>query len=53
MGRFFFGFAALLFFFTAINVTIIPKPSEWGMVMLTIGLFVGGWSWAPWKKPST
>jgi hypothetical protein len=52
MGRFFFGFAALLFFFAAINVTIIPNPTAWGLVMTAIGLAIGGWSWVPWKRPA-
>lgn len=50
MGRFFFISSAVLFFFAAINVTIIPNPTAWGLVALAVGLAVGGWSWTPWKK---
>ncbi len=50
MGRFFFGFAALLFFFSAVNVTVIPKPEAWGFVMLAIGLAIDGMNWTIWRK---
>lgn len=48
MGRLFFGFALLLFFFAAIGVTIIPQPTAWGLVNLTLGILVG--DWRPWRK---
>jgi hypothetical protein len=52
MGRVFFGVAALFFFFAAVGVTIVPNPTAWGLVMTAIGLAIGGWSWAPWKRPA-
>lgn len=48
MGRIFFGIAALFFFFAAVNVTVIPQPTAWGLVSLALGFAVGGW--APWKR---
>jgi hypothetical protein len=50
MSRVFCGLAALLFFFHAVGVTIIPKPEAWGLVCLAVGCAVGGVAWAPWKK---
>lgn len=48
MGRIFFGIAALLFFFAAVGVTVIPNPTAWGFVLTAVGLAVGGW--IPWRK---
>lgn len=50
MGRIFFGVAALLFFLAAVGSHIIPHAGEWGLVSLALGLFVGGWTWTPWKR---
>lgn len=48
VGRIFFGIAALLFFFAAVSVTIIPNPTAWGLFCVALGLAVGGW--IPWRK---
>lgn len=48
VGRIFFGISALFFFFAAINVTVVPNPTAWGLVSLALGLAVGGW--IPWRK---
>lgn len=43
MGVVFFVIAAVLFFFAAVGVQIIPGPTAWGLVCLAIGLAVGSW----------
>lgn len=45
----FFSLAALLFFFSAVGVTIIPKPEAWGLVCVAIGLAMGGLGWRLWR----
>jgi hypothetical protein len=46
----FFTLAAFLFFFAAVNVTIIPNPTAWGLVCLAIGLATGGLGWRLWRN---
>lgn len=51
MGRLFFIFAVVLFFFAAVGVGIIPNPTAWGLVSLAIGFAVAGVPVSfPWKK---
>ncbi len=52
MGRIFFGISALLFFFAAVGVHIIPNPTAWGLFSLALGLFIGGIDFAFWKRKS-
>lgn len=49
MGRIFFIIAAVLFFFAAVGVAIIPNPTAWGLVCLAIGLAIGSY-WPAWKQ---
>lgn len=37
-----FVIAAVLFFFAAIGVTIIPQATAWGLFFLALGLALGG-----------
>jgi hypothetical protein len=51
MSRLFFVAAIILFFFAAVGVSIIPNPTAWGLVSLSIGLAVTGVPMGlPWKK---
>jgi len=50
MSRIFCGIAAAFFFCAAVGVTVIPNPSAWGLVALSIGCAIGGWNWTPWRK---
>lgn len=42
--------AAILFFFAAVNVNLIPNPQAWGLVALAVGLAVGGPSFGFWRS---
>lgn len=37
-----FAIAAVLFFFAAIGVAIIPQPTAWGLFFVALGLALGG-----------
>lgn len=49
MSKIFFAVAVLLFFLAAVGSHIIPNPTAWGLVSLSLGFAVGGWT--PWKRP--
>jgi hypothetical protein len=42
--------SAILFFFEAVGVNVIPHPMVWGFFFMALGLAVGGPSWTFWKK---
>lgn len=50
MGWIFFVVAAILFFFAAVGVAIIPNPAAWGLFFLSVGLVVGNWQPTNWKR---
>lgn len=44
VGSIFLLGAVVLFFFAAIGVGIIPNPTAWGLVCLTLGLLLGAYA---------
>ena len=42
LGFIFLLCAAVLFFFGAVGVVIVPNPTAWGFVALALGLLTGG-----------
>jgi hypothetical protein len=42
VGSLFLVLALVLFFFAAVGVTVIPNPTAWGLVALTLGLLLAG-----------
>jgi hypothetical protein len=50
VGRGFLIISALLFFFAAIGVTMIPHPESWAFVALALGMVAGNWSPFSWPK---
>lgn len=45
-----FWAAAILFFFAAVGVNIIPHPQAWGLFALALGLALGGPAWGWWRR---
>ncbi len=43
ISAFFFFCAIVLFFFAAINVTVISNPMASGLVAIAVGLAADGW----------
>lgn len=42
--------AAVLFFFAAVGVSVIPSPTAWGLFFLALAMALGGPRWGFWKK---
>lgn len=42
--------SAILFFFAAVGVTLIPNPTAWGLFFMALGMATGGPAWGFWKR---
>ena len=50
IGQIFLLGAVVFFFFAAVDVTVIPRPTSWGLVTLALGILLAGVPIPSWKQ---
>ena len=51
MSRFFFAAALVFFFLAAVDSSLLPRPTAWGLVALAAGFLAGGVPVVFWRRP--